>query len=252
MNDPPPKGDRTRLIPRAHFDGARRNPAAGADLCAPVLARRVQVRGFPTSFRVEIAVSFLSLANNSTEHLVRKLMPALVLLASFGISMNVAGQIAIEVTGDVGYTAVDAADWLRNGVYNPAPLSYAFSGQVVVGRRESRSGLQAGLEGGLHHLLAYDVTRDGAKLRGDAKALRLLGFTRFWMGENHSWFGEIAVGAHIFDGFIDPSLNVAVGTVLGSGKIQFPVKVRGSVLFDIEAVVIPVVFQTGISYRLGG
>jgi hypothetical protein len=201
---------------------------------------------------VEIAVSFLSLANNSTEHLVRKLMPALVLLASFGISMDVSGQIAIEVTGDVGYTAVDAVDWLRSGVYNPAPVSYAFSGQVVFGRRESRSGLQAGLEGGLHHLLAYDVTRDGEKLRGDAKALRLLGFTRFWMGENHSWFGEIAIGAHIFDGFTDPSLNVAVGTVLGSGKIQFPLKVRGSVLFDTEALVIPVVFQTGISYRLGG
>ena len=200
---------------------------------------------------MEIAVSFLSLANNSTEHLVRKMMTVLILLASFGISTDVSGQIAIEVTGDVGYTAVDAVDWLRCGVYNPAPVSYAVSGQVVIGRRESRSGLQVGLEGGLQHLLAYSVTRDGKELRGDVKAMRLLGFTRFWMGENHSWFGELALGSHFFDGFTDPSLNVAVGTVLGSGKIQFPVKVRGSVLFDTEAMVIPVVFQTGISYQLG-
>jgi hypothetical protein len=182
--------------------------------------------------------------------LVRKIIPAAVALSLLAGPAAVSAQIALEVTGDLGYTVADAVDWLGNGIFNPNSLSYAGSAQVVIGRRRvERLGLQVGVEAGIHRLLTYDVSINGTPVRGDATALRVLGFTRFWPGGGN-WFGEVGVGAFLFDGFTDPSLNVGVGTLLGSGRVQFPVKVRGSLLFDREALVFPVVFQTGVSFRI--
>jgi hypothetical protein len=181
---------------------------------------------------------------------VRKIIPAVVALSILAGPGAVSAQIALEVTGDLGYTVVDAVDWLGNGISNPNSLSYAVSTQIVIGRRRvERLGLQAGVEVGVHRLLTYDTSVSGTPVRGDATALRLLGFTRFWPGGGN-WFGEVGVGAFLFDGFTNPSLNAGLGTLLGSGRVQFPVKVRGSLLFDRQGLVFPVVFQTGVSLRI--
>lgn len=180
---------------------------------------------------------------------MRKSVLLVALLTLVGAA-EARAQIAIVALGDLGYSVVDPQDWLGNGVFNATKVTYAGSAGVLFGRREGRSGLQVGLEGGLHRILTYDTRINGQTVRGDATAFRALGYVRFWMGENHSWFGEFGVGAHLFDGFSDPSFSPAVGTVLGDGALQFPVKVRGSLLFDPEGMVFPVVLQAGIQLQV--
>jgi len=148
-------------------------------------------------------------------------------------------QAAIGLNGGFGYSFVDAADWLGTGVSNASHLSYVGSGYAIFGRRYG-TGVQVGLEAGLHRIMTYDVVIDGTTQRGDASAFRALGFVRFWFDEG-VWFGEIGVGAFMFDGFSDPSLNPAIGTVLGDGALP------GAALsehlarhgLDVEARVLP-------------
>lgn len=158
-------------------------------------------------------------------------------------------QTAIGVNGGFGYSLVDAVDWLGSGIRNSKKLSYLGTGYAIFGRRYG-TGIQVGLEAGLHRLVTYDVIIDGVTIRGDASAFRALGFVRFWFDEG-AWFGEVGIGAFIFDGFTNPSLNPAIGTVLGDGRLQFPVKVRGSILFDRQAMVLPVVLEAGLQYQIG-
>lgn len=158
-------------------------------------------------------------------------------------------QTAVGLNGGFGYTLVDNVDWLGSGVTNSRKLTYLGTAYAIFGRRYG-TGLQVGLEGGLHRLVTYDVIIGGESRRGDATALRTLGFVRFWFDES-TWFGEVGVGAFIFDGFTDPAINPAIGTVLGEGALQFPVKIRGSLLFDREAMVFPIVLEAGLQYQIG-
>ncbi len=155
----------------------------------------------------------------------------------------------LELTGGLGYTITDEAEWFGDAASGGAPLNYAGAATVIFGRRTT--GLQAGVELGLQHLLAYDVTVGTQVLPANARAFRAMGVVRFWLMEQ-SWFGEFGVGAYLFDGFTDPVVAAAAGTILGSGKVQFPVKARIAFVADTEAAVIPIALQAGVSYPLGG
>lgn len=179
---------------------------------------------------------------------MRKLVSILAVLF-LGLVSEAKAQIALVGLGDIGYSVVNPQDWLGNGVFNSNKLTYAGSVGVLFGRRQG-SGLQVGLETGMHRILSYDIRVDGQTVRSAATAFRSLGYIRFWMGETHSWFGEFGVGAHLFDGFSDPSFSPGVGTVLGDGDLQFPVKVRGSLLFNTEGMVFPVVLQAGVQLQI--
>lgn len=184
---------------------------------------------------------------NPANH-VRIKLSVIALLMAFAAT-DARAQTAVGLNGGFGYTFTDAVDWLGTGVTNPSQLSYVGTGYAIFGRRYG-TGVQVGIEAGLHRILTYDVVIDGTTRRGDASAFRALGFVRFWFDEG-VWFGEVGVGAFMFDGFNNPSLNPAVGTVLGDGALQFPVKIRGSLLFDREAMVFPLVLEVGLQYELG-
>ena len=179
---------------------------------------------------------------------VRNTLTVIALLMIFAPG-EARAQTAIGLNVGAGYSFVDAVDWLGNGVFNPSRLTYLGTAHVMFGRRYG-TGVQVGLEGGLHRIITYDQIIGGNTTRGDATAFRGLGFVRFWFGEG-DWFGEVGVGAFVFEGFTNPSINPAIGTVLGEGAVQFPVKLRGSLLFDREGMVFPLVVEAGLQYQIG-
>ena len=179
---------------------------------------------------------------------MRKPIVLAAVLALAGAS-EARAQIAVVGLADVGYTLVDPQDWLGNGVFNADKLSYAGSAGLLFGNRYG-AGLQVGLEAGLHRVMGFDTRVGGDVVASNATAFRALGYIRFWMGEEKLWFGELGVGAHLFDGFSNPSFSPGLGTVLGEGSVQFPVKIRGSLLFDREGWVFPLVFQTGVQWQI--
>lgn len=179
---------------------------------------------------------------------VRKTISVIALLMIFA-SGDARAQTAVGVNAGAGYSFVDPLNWLGVNVFNPSQISYLGTAHVIFGQRYG-TGIQVGLEGGLHRIMTYDVDIGGNTIRGDATAFRALGFVRFWFGESE-WFGEVGVGAFMFDGFNNPSINPALGTILGDGPVQFPVKLRGSLLFDRQGMVFPLVVEAGFQYEIG-
>ncbi len=161
------------------------------------------------------------------------------------------GQVTLEAHGAVGYASVDIDTWAGSSLNDWTQVSSSGYAQVFFGKAGP---VALGVEGGYQKFFWYNVripfgTTTVLRDR-NVTASRVMVVARF-QGPMSPVFGEVALGAHMFDGFTDGGAAAAVGYKMKLGPmLSLPIKVRADLVNDSSTRITAISASAGLSFGL--
>lgn len=158
---------------------------------------------------------------------------------------------SIELSGGLGYTAVDIDAWAAGGVLQDWNQ---FMSQVYVQVHLLAIGpLTLGVEAGYQYFL-YDVVRVPygdypITYTRDTAATRVLATGRISLAGG--FFADLGAGPYFISGGPNWGVSAAIGRHIAlSSKFSIPVKLRTSIVLDDTSHLLPLGLSAGLAYRM--
>ncbi|MGD0583037.1 MAG: hypothetical protein ABR974_08855 [Bacteroidales bacterium] len=175
----------------------------------------------------------------------------MVFILSIQLISPVTYSQVIEVTGGIGYTAVNIDQWYGTEKYGATLLDWShFSGYVTAqGFYALNKTLSIGIGAGYQYLFWYDIkTYSGSYYEYEVDAFRLTALARLNFKNNFIDFG---FGTFLFEDSNDFASVVSFGHSFRlTDKLALPVKVNCNAIFDKSSIVAPVTLGIGLSYKI--
>lgn len=157
----------------------------------------------------------------------------------------------LEVEGMAGYTAVDMAAWAGTpNVSNPQQTAYGVNARLLLLRIGTA---HAGFELGAAQVLSYEqVTQVGSIItreKHSVSASHLGMVLRFRGAAGLSY--DFGFAFHYLSRSTLPGVHGAVTYhLMDEGRVSIPIGARVGMIFDENAVAMPMTFTTGIALKL--
>ena len=158
---------------------------------------------------------------------------------------------SIELSGGLGYTAVDLDAWVGSGAI--AQDWNQFMSQVYVQLHLTDLGpMTLGIEAGYQYFFwtsvrvpygDFPIFRDHSTC-----AVRLMATGRLPLASG--FFADLGAGAYLFEDWTAWGLTAALGRQFAlTPQLSVPVKLRTSVVLDADAPMLPLGLSAGLAYQ---
>ncbi len=154
-------------------------------------------------------------------------------------------RLQFEVTGGVGYTAVDVDTWAGKPANDWNTLAYWGAARLLL---PMGSSLRLGVEVGYHYHFWYHAYPGGTVswvYQYDVAATHVAGMVRFPVGTHFS--ADLGAGLHLFDAGAKPGVLAALSYDIPVGNLAIPIGVRADYVLTNPAL-LPIVLNTGVRF----
>ena len=148
----------------------------------------------------------------------------------------------LEISGGLGYTAVDLNAWAESGVSDWNQLLYTVNAQLYFYNKDA---VEFGAELGHTYFMWYTVPLFSG-LR-EPSAVSVSGLLRYKLTEQ--LFAELSAGVYFFGDWTDPGVRTSLGYMIPiNEKLSVPLKFQLGMILDSSANLYTVDLSGGVAY----